>query len=500
MVRKQARPTPVREEVLDSIERRCPACGGALWVDYENRRTVSLLTESVRLRLKIRRCQNRACSRYHKPYRPGAEGRWALAEQEFGLDVMAREGQLRYRQHQTVGEIHQGLQSLGLVISERTVTNLLDRYDELVALHLSQSQRLQAVLQAQGQVILAIDGMQPDVGHEVLWLIRDCLSGEILLARSLLSAEADGPRRLPAALLTEVKGQLPVPVIAVVSDGQQSIRKAVAQALPESAHGLCHFHYLREAARPIYEADRHAKKELKKRVRGVRAIERQGEEQDDAASQVIQGYCAAVRSALTDDGRPPLVAFRSPSALTPVRHCPESGAGGGKRGLPRQLHRLSTLLHKALDETGYLWEPVQRAFAWVHATARILDNPERLSAGQVRRRLVGLLGAMQRWQGLSGDLQAAVAHFLKVTRSYWSGLFHCYEVARWRQAGNPRSGYLAVRPCRRVCPMCCGVPHPRPTTAGRPGNTAQTRVLHGRVDRGSRSRAVERSDRSPVGP
>jgi hypothetical protein len=304
MARKDVRPAPVREEVLDSLQRHCSACGGALWIDYENRRTVSLLTGNVRLRLKIRRCQNQACRRYHKPYRPEVEGRWALAEHEFGLDVMARVGELRYRQHQTVSEIHQALCNLGLVISARTVTNLLDRYDELVALHLSESQRLQAILQAQGQVILAIDGMQPDVGHEVLWLIRDCLSGEILLARSLLSAESDEL----AALLREVKADLPVPVTAVVSDGQQSIRKAVAQALPESAHGLCHFHYLREAARPLYEADRHAKKELKKRVRGVRAIERQAEDQDDALSQVIQGYCAAVRSALTDDGRPPLVA------------------------------------------------------------------------------------------------------------------------------------------------------------------------------------------------
>ena len=42
--------------------------------------------------------------------------------------------------------------------------------------------------------------------------------------------------------------------------------------------------------------------------------------------------------------------------------------------------------------------------------------------------MVGLLGAMQRWQSATGDLQSAVAHFLKVTRSYWPGLFHCYDV------------------------------------------------------------------------
>ena len=71
--------------------------------------------------------------------------------------------------------------------------------------------------------------------------------------------------------------------------------------------------YLREAAKPISEADRHAKKELKKRVRGIRPIERRAEKEaeegeDDAAAEVVRGYCAAVRAALTDDGLPPLAA------------------------------------------------------------------------------------------------------------------------------------------------------------------------------------------------
>jgi hypothetical protein len=96
--------------------------------------------------------------------------------------------------------------------------------------------------------------------------------------------------------------------VAVVSDGQRSIRKAVHQALPKTPHQLCHFHYLREAAKPIYEADRHAKKALKKYVRGVRPIERQLDTRSDPEADVIRGYCSAVRSALTDDGRPPLAA------------------------------------------------------------------------------------------------------------------------------------------------------------------------------------------------
>lgn len=68
-----------------------------------------------------------------------------------------------------------------------------------------------------------------------------------------------------------------MPVAGVISDGQPSIRKAVAQALPGVPHQLCPFPFLREAAHPIFEAGRHAKKELKKGGRGVRPIERAAE-------------------------------------------------------------------------------------------------------------------------------------------------------------------------------------------------------------------------------
>ena len=218
--------------------------------------------------------------------------------------MIALVGQLRYREHRSVPEIHQELGRRGVVLAERTVGNLIERYEELVALRLTDHHRLRDRLTREGGVVLALDGMQPDVGHEVLWVIRDCLTGEPLLARSLLSGtEAD-----LAALLREVKDALPVPILGVVSDGQQSIGKAVASALPGIPHQLCQFHYLREAARPIYEADRHAKKELKKVVRGVRPIERAVEGRAGPEAEVTRGYCLAVRSALTDDGRPPLCA------------------------------------------------------------------------------------------------------------------------------------------------------------------------------------------------
>jgi hypothetical protein len=288
-----------------------------LWVAYHSRRRVTTLDEVVGLTLQVRHCITPGCRQYHRPYRPEEELGWALPHGEFGLDVIALAGTLRFREHRSVPEIHRDLEQRGVVVAERTVTHLVQRYEELLAVRLSDLSvggRLRERLEAQERVILALDGLQPDVGHEVLWVVRECLSGEILLARSLLS----GREAELADLLREVRSALeaiPVEIAGALSDGQHSIRNAVASALPGVPHQLCHFHYLREAALPVYEADRHAKKELKKQVRGVRPIERALEAREAAAgpagdpvAAALRGYCLAVRSALTDDGRPPLAA------------------------------------------------------------------------------------------------------------------------------------------------------------------------------------------------
>jgi hypothetical protein len=304
MARLSPRARPDRERVLRPLQRRCPGCGRFMRIRYENARTVVTLSGPMRLRLKIRRCEREGCAFEPHAFRPEAEGAWALPQHEFGLDVIAFVGIARHRDHRSVPEIHALLRQRGVMIAERSVTNLLDRYDELLATALTDDRRLRQALARQGRVILALDGLQPDVGHEVLWVLRDCLSGTVLLARSLLSATSADL----IALLHEVTTVLDVPVAGVISDGQHSIRRAVAAALPGVPHQLCQFHFLREAAHPVFEADRHAKKELKKQVRGVRPIERAMERRADEAATLVRGYCAAVRSALTDDGRAPLAA------------------------------------------------------------------------------------------------------------------------------------------------------------------------------------------------
>src|SRR3954452_20277334 len=205
MARRSARPQPDRTLELPTLTRACPECGASLWAAYKTQRTVTTLDGTVRLRLQVRRCRTPSCPRRAVPLRPEQEGRYALPEHEFGLDIIATIGTLRHAQHRSVPEIHGELTRRGVPICPRSVTNLPDRYDELLALSLADPERLGRLTAAAGRVILAIDGLQPDVGHEVLWVLRDCLSGEVLLARSLLSSTRDDL----AGLLNEVKQALP---------------------------------------------------------------------------------------------------------------------------------------------------------------------------------------------------------------------------------------------------------------------------------------------------
>ena len=309
MSRRNPRFRPQSETQLEPLRKECPHCSGPMWWAYDNRRTVLTLEGLVRLRLKIRRCVNADCPLFHRPYRPETEGRFALPQSETGLDVIALVGALRHREHRSQTEIHQHLSgALGLPLSLRTVGHLLERYDELTATSLADPERLRRLLREQKRVILAIDGLQPHKGHEILWVVRECLSGEVLLATALLSATHDDLTGLLAQVKQTLAGLGPEPpqVAALLSDGQSTIRTAVAAVFPGLPHQLCHFHFLREAARPIHEADRHAKKELKKQVRGVREIERAVEADADEKGEVVRGYCAAVRAALDDEGKPPL--------------------------------------------------------------------------------------------------------------------------------------------------------------------------------------------------
>jgi hypothetical protein len=97
---------------------------------------------------------------------------------------------------------------------------------------------------------------------------------------------------------------------------------------------------------------------------------------------------------------------------------------------------LQRLLAKGLAATAALWPDIRTAYGWVHRVAQLLDPAPGGDAATKQRDVGDLLAEMTAHRSAAGTLAPAISHFLKVTASYWPGLFHCYDVAGLPRTNN----------------------------------------------------------------
>src|SRR5690242_16851775 len=123
MARRRAKPRAEREATLTPVP-YCWECLQPTVVVYHRERRILHLDGLCRYTLVMRRCHNRRCARYRRTVGPEDEGALALPHGEVGLDVVALVGRLRFAEHRSVPEIHRALRERGVLVAQRTVTNL----------------------------------------------------------------------------------------------------------------------------------------------------------------------------------------------------------------------------------------------------------------------------------------------------------------------------------------------------------------------------------------
>jgi hypothetical protein len=134
-------------------------------------------------------CWNTACSRRAVVYRPHQEDSLALRGYTFGLDVIARIGELRYCDNLSITKIRGQLTSeSNLSISIKEVALLCEVFLALVTTVARHDQALIEQLRTLNGIVLAIDGVQPEKSHETLYMVRDVRSGRVFVAKTLLSS------------------------------------------------------------------------------------------------------------------------------------------------------------------------------------------------------------------------------------------------------------------------------------------------------------------------
>jgi hypothetical protein len=334
--------------------------------DHRYRR-VHTLDGPVQLICKLNHCPDRACPGHAKTKSPELEITLALPQMAIGWDVFCWIGHRRCSRHMAIPLIRSELRDdYGIKLSEDAIDQYIRRYQVMLAARQQDAESLRRRYESVAEIILCIDGLQPEKGHEALYVVRELTQKRVWFAEPLLSATEDEVRRL----ITKAKEwaqSLGTPVGLWMSDKQEAFVTGIAAEFPDVPHRYCDNHFLRDVAKPVLEADSHAKVQMRKKVRGLRTIEQavlqrqKAEAQEDRTSDALEAtgtttaatdlppavvdpadsvvldYCAAVRGVLNDDQGWPLnpPGLRMAAALHEVRESIqrnlEARKGGSRR-------------------------------------------------------------------------------------------------------------------------------------------------------------------------
>src|SRR5947209_218874 len=301
--------TQFTQVVLTVEQEVCSLCQRHLHVCDHRFHPILSLQGPLRLVCKLAHCPDPCCPAHGQTLSPLAEAQITLPYWLIGWDVFSWLGFRRFSRHWSIPQLQAELRdSYAIRLSDDALSGYLQRYRCMVAARHQDKALLAEHYQGIDSVVLTIDGLQPEKGHETLYVVRELRGKRVWFAEALLSSSALEVQRLIAKAKGWVQ-QLGKPVELWMSDKQDAFVTGIAAEFPDVPHRYCQNHFLRDLAKPMLEKDSHAKVQMRKKVRGLRDIEkqvleerRQAQAEPEAASTsaaATREPCAVVSQALS---------------------------------------------------------------------------------------------------------------------------------------------------------------------------------------------------------
>jgi len=303
----------------DLDERECGHCGRYTYVYKYKKRRLKALGDPLFMVKLITCCPDRSCPGHAEKAKTKEEMSISPPCWTVTWELFAWMGHRRLARHWSVPQIRAELfDTYGVEVSPDLIEDYTAKYEVMVAARESDIELLVASYREVSYLELSIDGLQPEKGHETLYVVRELTQQRVWFATPLLSSAAKEVHRL-IERAREIAERIGKPVRCWTSDKQDAFVTGVAKIFPEVPHRYCQNHFLRDAAEQTQKLDSQAKVQMRRKVRGLRGIERkmlttQAQSQqttaaarsDDEPEQVVLDYCATVRGILNDNQGGPL--------------------------------------------------------------------------------------------------------------------------------------------------------------------------------------------------
>ena len=265
--------TVFRQVDLYVRDQACAYCEAKLHVCSHRRRRLFTLQGPCLLLARLGHCPDPGCPGHQGTVSPMEEMSIAPPRLTVGWDVFAWIGHRRYARHWSVPQICAELSdSHAIDLSEDAIEDYVRQYEVMVAARHSDLEQMRKAYAQTKSLVLAIDGLQPEKGHETLYVVRELSQKRVWFAEPLLSSTKDEVRRV-LARAGQIAKALDLPVAGWMSDKQAAFVQGIAEEFPGVPHRYCDNHFLRDLAKPVLEKDSHAKVQMRRKVRGLRTIE-----------------------------------------------------------------------------------------------------------------------------------------------------------------------------------------------------------------------------------
>jgi hypothetical protein len=292
--------------ILTVEQQTCERCQRSLAICDHRFHRIYTLQGPTELVCKLAHCPAPRCPDHHMTHSPLAEAQIALPWWTIGWDVFCWLGHRRFARHWSIPQLRDELRdSYHIRLSDDALAGYLRRYQIMVAARQQDPTLLTAAYRNVKTVILSIDGLQPEKGHETLYVVRELGRKRVWFAEALLSSSTAEVQRLVVQARHWAE-RLGKPVSLWMSDKQEAFVQAIAQEFPAVPHRYCQNHFLRDVAKEVLETDSHAKVKMRSKVRGLRAIEQdvlaQRRDQAETAASAATATLAAPAPAPADAG------------------------------------------------------------------------------------------------------------------------------------------------------------------------------------------------------
>lgn len=272
---KQARHRPrrffeaVKREIVECDLANCPHCGEVLRPrpTWHMHKTVQTLQGPVFVAGKTKECANPACEHSGEHYYANSVLSISLPSSTYGLDVLAFIGWQHEKEHKQLVEIQRELNKRKIVVNERNVGKLYRQFLALLGATSEQSQKkLAETVEKHGGVIFGLDGLQPEGSGSLLYVLYEVLSGTAAGAIQVENASAE---QLTEWLQTYQK----YPVLATLSDGEDTLIAALKKTWPNAPHQRCQEHFLGNVAEEVLNYDTQLRQEMRQSLGGLPKVD-----------------------------------------------------------------------------------------------------------------------------------------------------------------------------------------------------------------------------------